>query len=57
MAGVQLIKELPGAGGIMEREAGALCWERDTDQEPWSHGTEQVQAVSEAFGPDGAARA
>ncbi|KAJ8354054.1 hypothetical protein SKAU_G00216210 [Synaphobranchus kaupii] len=44
MAGVQLIKKLPGAGGVMEREAGALCRERDTDQEPGSHGTEQVQA-------------
>lgn len=30
---------------------------RATDQEPGSLGTEQVQAASEAFGPEGAARA
>lgn len=30
---------------------------RATDQEPGSRGTEQVQAASEAFGPEGAARA
>lgn len=30
---------------------------RATDQEPASRGTEQVQAVSKAFGPEGAARA
>lgn len=30
---------------------------RATDQEPGSQGTEQVQPVSEAFGPEGAARA
>lgn len=30
---------------------------RATDQEPRSRGTEQVQAASEAFGPEGAARA
>lgn len=30
---------------------------RATDQEPGSRGKEQVQAVSEAFGPEGAARA
>lgn len=30
---------------------------RATDQEPASLGTEQVQPVSEAFGPEGAARA
>ena len=30
---------------------------RATDQEPGSRGTEQVQPVSEAFGPEGAARA
>ncbi|KAJ8411509.1 hypothetical protein AAFF_G00163170 [Aldrovandia affinis] len=45
MAAVQLIKELPGAGGVLEREAEALCRERDTDQEPRSRGTEQVQAT------------
>lgn len=39
--------------GLVARggEAGA------TDQEPGSQGTEQVQPVSEAFGPEGAARA
>lgn len=37
-----------GAGG---QEA------RATDQEPGSRGMEQVQAASEAFGPEGAARA
>lgn len=30
---------------------------RATDQEPSSPGTEQVQAASKAFGPEGAARA
>lgn len=30
---------------------------RATDQEPGSRGMEQVQAASEAFGPEGAARA
>lgn len=30
---------------------------RATDQEPSSRGMEQVQAASEAFGPEGAARA
>lgn len=39
-------------------ELGALGGEaRATDQEPGSRGKEQVQAASEAFGPEGAARA
>lgn len=43
-----------------EEAAGLGAWggeARATDQEPGSRGTEQVQAASEAFGPEGAARA
>lgn len=43
-----------------DEAAGLGAWggeARATDQEPSSPGTEQVQAASKAFGPEGAARA
>lgn len=51
-----------GRGGVRKErgEEGRMGWgrrARATDQEPDSQGTEQVQAASEAFGPEGAARA
>lgn len=44
-------------GGDEAAGLGARGEARATDQEPSSPGTEQVQAASKAFGPEGAARA